>query len=283
MTRQVKPLKPSTVTAQSLAGKVALITGGSRGIGRAIAERFQREGARVATVSRSTTSVVSGEFLSLAGDVSSEDDVVDVMHEVDRAFGRLDVLVNNAAVELEARLEETSVSQWDYVMAVNVRSVFLCTKHALPLLRRADGGSIVNVSSVDGFWAEPGLAAYNASKGAVLALTRAIAIDHGPEGVRCNSICPSYVVTDMLQQFFDSQPDPRDARARAEAVHALRRLSTPGEVANLALWLASEESSFASGQSFVLDGGLTAGRSFELSGSGVEARTDEAKAPSSST
>lgn len=187
----MKPLRPSTGTAQSLAGKAALITGGSRGIGRAIVERFQREGARVATVSRSTTSAVSGEVFSLAGDVSSEDDVVNVMHEVERALGRLDVLVNNAAVELEARLEETSVTQWDHVMAVNVRGVFLCTKHALPLLRRAGGGSIINVSSVDGFWAEPGLAAYNASKGAVLALTRAIAIDHGPEGIRCNSICPA--------------------------------------------------------------------------------------------
>lgn len=273
----MKPLRPSTGTAQSLAGKAALITGGSRGIGRAIVERFQREGARVATVSRSTTSAVSGEVFSLAGDVSSEDDVVNVMHEVERALGRLDVLVNNAAVELEARLEETSVTQWDHVMVVNVRGVFLCTKHALPLLRRAGGGSIINVSSVDGFWAEPGLAAYNASKGAVLALTRAIAIDHGPEGIRCNSICPSYVVTDMLEQFFDSQPDPQDARARAASAHALRRLSTPGEVANLALWLASEESSFASGQTFVLDGGLTAGRSFDLSGSGVEVLGDDTK------
>ncbi|HEX3188655.1 MAG TPA: SDR family oxidoreductase [Streptosporangiaceae bacterium] len=268
-------MTPLAGTSQSLAGKVALITGGSRGIGLAIARRFQREGARVATVSRSaasaasTASGASAKVLSLAGDVSSEDDVVDVMHEVERALGRLDVLVNNAAVELEARIDETSVTQWDHVMAVNVRSVFLCTKHALPLLRRAGAGSIINISSVDGFWAEPGLAAYNASKGAVLALTRAIAIDHGPEGVRCNSICPSYVVTDMLQQFFDSQPDPRDARARAESVHALRRLSTPDEVANLALWLASDESSFASGQSFVLDGGLTAGRSFGLSGPGM--------------
>jgi len=281
--RQVKSLTPPTGTSRSLAAKVALITGGSRGIGRAIAERFQREGARVATVSRSTSPGVSGGVLSLAGDVSSEDDVIDVMHAVERVLGRLDVLVNNAAVELEARLEETSVTQWDHVMAVNVRGVFLCTKHALPLLRRAGGGSIINVSSTDGFWAEPGLAAYNASKGAVLALTRAIAIDHGPEGIRCNSICPSYVVTDMLQQFFDSQPDPRDARARAESVHALRRLSTPEEVANLALWLASEESSFASGQSFVLDGGLTAGRSFDLSGSSVKVPSDEAKPSPSGT
>jgi NAD(P)-dependent dehydrogenase (short-subunit alcohol dehydrogenase family) len=154
---QVRPLTPSTGTSQPLAGKVALITGGSRGIGRAIAKRFLREGARVATVSRSTASGVSGEVLSLAGDVSSEDDVVDAMHEVERALGRLDVLVNNAAVELEARIDETSVTQWDHVMAVNVRSVFLCTKHALPLLRRAGGGSIINISSIDGFWAEPGL------------------------------------------------------------------------------------------------------------------------------
>jgi len=275
--RKMMPLTPSTDRSLPLAGKVALITGGSRGIGRAIAERFQREGARIATVSRSTTPVVSGEVLRLAGDVSKEHDVVDMMHEVERAFGRLDVLVNNAAVELDARVEETSVTQWDHVMAVNVRSVFLCTKHALPLLRRAGGGSIINVSSIDGFWAEPRLAAYTASKGAVLALTKAIAIDHGPEGIRCNSICPSYVVTDMLQQFFDRQPDPRDARARAESAHPLRRLSTPDEVANLALWLASEESSFASGHSFVLDGGLTAGRSFDLSGTGVKDLRDRSK------
>jgi len=265
----VRALTPPAGTSQPLAGKVALVTGGSRGIGQAIARRFQREGARVATVSRSAAPGAAAGVLSLAGDVSSEDDVVGVMREAERAFGRLDVLVNNAAVELEARIDETSVTQWDHVMAVNVRSVFLCTKHALPLLRRAGGGSVINISSVDGFWAEPGLAAYNASKGAVLALTRAIAIDHGPEGVRCNSICPSYVVTGMLRQFFDSQPDPRDARARAESVHALRRLSTPDEVANLALWLASDESSFASGQSFVLDGGLTVGRSFNLSGPGM--------------
>src|SRR5262249_58994060 len=137
---------------------------------------------------------VSNGVLSLAGDVSSEDDVVDVMHEVGRALGRLDVLVNNAAVELEARLEETSVTQWDHVMAVNVRGVFLCTKHAMPLLRRAGGGSIINVSSTDGLWAEPGLAAYNASKGAGLALARALPICHRPEGNRFYSNSPSDAV-----------------------------------------------------------------------------------------
>jgi NAD(P)-dependent dehydrogenase (short-subunit alcohol dehydrogenase family) len=248
-----------------LAGKVALVTGGSRGIGRAIAERFLAEGARVATLSRSTASLSGEGFLALSGDVSEQSDVVAALRRVGVEFGRLDVLVNNAAVEHEATAEDTTVEQWDHVMAVNVRSAFLCFKYALPLLRSAAGGSVINVSSVNGFWAEPGLVAYNTSKGALLSFTRAIAIDHGPEGIRCNAICPSYVLTDMIEQFFDSQADPDGARDKASCMHALHRLSTPQDIANLALWLASDESSFASGQSYVLDGGLTAGRTFDIS------------------
>jgi meso-butanediol dehydrogenase/(S,S)-butanediol dehydrogenase/diacetyl reductase len=119
---------------------------------------------------------------------------------------------------------------------------------------------IINVASVDGLWAEPALAAYCAAKGGVIALTRAIAIDHGGEGIRCMCICPSYVETDMLEQFYDAQPDPAAARAGAAALHPLRRISTPAEVASLAVWLSSDEASFATGQAYVLDGGLTAGR-----------------------
>lgn len=256
---------PQQPASQRLDGKVALITGGSRGIGHAIVERFHREGARVATVSRSGAAIDTDDFLALNGDVCSESDVVEVFRQVQDSFGRLDVLVNNAAIELEASVDETSVEQWDHVMAVNVRSVFLCIKHALPAFRKAGGGAIVNISSVDGFWAEPGLAAYNTSKGAVLALTRAIAIDHGPEGIRCNAVCPSYVLTDMLRQFFDSQSSPLRAQAQAATVHALKRLSTPDDVASITLWLASDEASFATGQSYVLDGGLTSGRTFDLS------------------
>jgi NAD(P)-dependent dehydrogenase (short-subunit alcohol dehydrogenase family) len=247
-----------------LDGKAALVTGGSRGIGLAIAERLQEEGARVATLSRSTGSLAGGHFLTLSGDVSVESDVVAALQRVDEEFIRLDVLVNNAAVEFEATVEGTTVEQWDRVMAVNVRSAFLCFKYALPLLRRAGGGSVINVASVDGFWAEPGLAAYNTSKGALLAFNRAIAIDHGSEGIRSNAVCPSYVLTDMIEQFFDSQPDPQAARDKAAAMHPLQRVSTPRDVANLVLWLASDESSFASGQSYVLDGGLTAGRTFDM-------------------
>ncbi|QHG85517.1 SDR family oxidoreductase (plasmid) [Rhodococcus rhodochrous] len=250
--------------SQRLAGKVALVTGGSRGIGRATAERFAREGAKVVVVSRSGADLGS-DILSLTGDVSREADVSALFAEIERTFGQLDVVVNNAAIEFEGTVDDTTVEQWDHVMTVNVRSVFLTSKCALPLFRRAGGGSIVNIASVDGHWAEPGLAVYNTSKGAVLALTRALAIDHGKDNVRSNAICPSYVLTDMLEQFFDHEADPAKARAQAASIHPLNRMSYPDDIANLALFLASDEASFATGQSYVLDGGLTAGRTVDLS------------------
>jgi NAD(P)-dependent dehydrogenase (short-subunit alcohol dehydrogenase family) len=238
--------------------KVALVTGASRGIGAAIAERFAREGVRVIGVSRRPLeNDLDIEFAR--ADVSSPADVEQVVEDVVRRYGRLDVLVNNAAIEHEGTVVDTTPEEWDRVMAVNLRSVFLGAKYAIPHLSRTQG-VIINVASVDGVWAEPSLAAYCAAKGGVIALTRAIAIDHGGEGVRCMCICPSYVATDMLEQFYDAQPDPAAARAGAAALHPLGRISTPVEVAALAVWLSSDEASFATGQAYVLDGGLTAGR-----------------------
>jgi NAD(P)-dependent dehydrogenase (short-subunit alcohol dehydrogenase family) len=238
--------------------KVALVTGASRGIGAAIAERFAREGVRVVGVSRTPAeSDLDIEFAR--ADVSQAADVERLMADVVERHGRLDVVVNNAAIEYEGTVVETSPEEWDQVMAVNLRSVFLCAKYAIPHLSRTQG-AIINVASVDGLWAEPSLAAYCAAKGGVIALTRAIAIDHGRDGVRCMCICPSYVATDMLEQFYDAQPDPVAARAGAAALHPLGRISTPAEVAALAVWLSSEDASFATGQAYVLDGGLTAGR-----------------------
>lgn len=254
----------STNPAGRLSGKVAVVTGGSRGVGQAVVERFLLEGAEVVSVSRSGESS-SADAVSVRGDVSSEADVVALIETVRDRFGRLDVLVNNAAVEHEATVEHTTVEDWDRVMAINVRGPFLTAKHALPLMRAAGGGSIINLASVDGYWAEPHLAVYNTSKGAVQALTRALAIDHGRENVRANAICPSYVLTDMLDQFFDAQSDPQEARDQAASIHPLNRMSYPADIANLALWLASDESSFTSGQSYVIDGGLTAGRTIDLS------------------
>jgi meso-butanediol dehydrogenase/(S,S)-butanediol dehydrogenase/diacetyl reductase len=249
-----------------LAGKVGIVTGASRGIGLAIAERFAAEGARVVGVSRGPAPDMPPEVHHVRADVAVPGDAERIVASAVERFGRLDVLVNNAAIEVEGTIEETSPEDFDAVMAVNVRGVFLCSRSALGPLRER-GGAIINVASIDGHWAEPRLAAYSASKGAVMALTRAIALDHGPEGVRCTCICPSYVRTPMLEQFYDAQPDPEAARAEAARAHPLQRIAEPDDVASLAVWLASDEASFATGQSFVLDGGLTAGRTWQWGGS----------------
>jgi NAD(P)-dependent dehydrogenase (short-subunit alcohol dehydrogenase family) len=143
-------------------------------------------------------------------------------------------------------------------MAVNLRGVFLFCREVLPHMARRGGGSIVNIGSYDGFAADPGLAAYCASKGAVHALTRAIAVDHGQQGVRCNVICPGWIETDMLEAFIASRPDPEGARRAVASIHPVGHLGQPADIANMAVWLASDESSFATGQQFVIDGGVTA-------------------------
>jgi len=180
------------------------------------------------------------------------------MAQVETDHGRLDILVNAAGIEIERTIEETSLDDWNRIFAINVTGTFLVSKYALPLMRAAGGGSIVNFGSYDGFMADPGLAAYCATKGAVHALTRAMACDHGPENIRVNAICPGYIDTPMLQSFFGSAGDIESLKAEVRRVHPLRRYGTPEDAANLVNWLASDEARYASGQLWVLDGGLTA-------------------------
>ena len=242
-----------------LAGKIALVTGGHGGIGRAICDRFAREGAEVIAADQAEGDGGRPEQVDFARlDVTSEDEVRGLMAEIDAAHGRLDVLVNAAGIEIEKTIEETSLDEWNRIFAVNVTGTFLVSKHALPLMRAAGGGSVVNFGSYDGFLADPGLAAYCATKGAVHALTRAMACDHGPQNIRVNAICPGYIDTPMLQSFFGSAGDIESLKQEVRRVHPIRRYGTPEDAANLVNWLAGDEARYASGQLWVLDGGLTA-------------------------
>ena len=252
----------------SLQGKVALVTGARGGIGRAICARFVREGAAVFAADVEPGGSLGregGEGVFLRLDVTRPGDVEAALAAVAEERGRLDVLVNAAGIEIEKTIEETSLEEWNRIFAVNVTGMFLVSKHALPLLRAGGrseaGASVINFGSYDGFIADPQLAAYCATKGAVHALTRAMACDHGPEGIRVNAICPGYIDTPMLQSFFNSAGDGGDVdslREAVRAVHPLRRYGKPEDVAGLACWLAGDEARYASGQLWVLDGGLSA-------------------------
>ena len=244
-----------------LSGKVALVTGGRGGIGRAICGRFQREGAKVFAADLTEGGSLSGsgdDGAFVKFDVTSEDDAKAVMDRVASEAGKLDILVNAAGIEIEKTIEHTSLADWNRIFAINVTGTFLASKYALPLLRLSGSGSIINFGSYDGFIADPGLAAYCATKGAVHALTRAMACDHGPEGIRVNAICPGYIDTPMLKNFFRDAGDIETLEAAVRGVHPMRRYGTPDDVANLVNWLASDEARYASGQLWVLDGGLTA-------------------------
>jgi len=242
-----------------LAGRVAVVTGGCGGIGTAICARFAREGATVyaADIAEGAARMNDG-IVFHRHDVTDEASAAGLMAAVERAHGQLDILVNAAGIEIEKTIEETSLEDWNRIFAINVTGTFLTSKHALPLMRKAGGGSIINFGSYDGFIADPSLAAYCATKGAVHALTRAMACDHGPENIRVNAICPGYVDTPMLQSFFGSAGDIESLKQEVRDVHPLKRYGTPEDVANLVNWLAGDESRYASGQLWVLDGGLTA-------------------------
>ncbi len=242
--------------------RVALVTGGRGGAGRAVCRRFVDEGATVYAADLSDAGSLGGSADSpgvfLPFDVTSEESVVAGVERVDAEHGRLDIVVNAAGIEIEKSIETTTIDEWNRIFAVNVTGTFLTCKHALPLLRRSTCASIVNFGSYDGYIADPQLAAYCATKGAVHALTRAMACDHGPEGIRVNAICPGYIDTPMLEQFYPDGVDPASARTEAERVHPLRTIGTPTDMANLVHWLASDEARYATGQLWVLDGGLSA-------------------------
>jgi len=240
----------------TLDGRSVVVTGASSGIGEAVARRLVAEGALVTIGSRSEPVVAGATWVPTdVADPSAADALIDAAVD---ANGGLDVLVNNAGVQVVRTLADTTDEEFDHVMDVNVRGVFNCCRAAIRWMSDNGGGSIINVGSVAADAADHSMAVYNASKGAVHSLTRSIAIDHGRDGVRCNAICPGWIATAMAEVAFEQSDDPTAARAGAVDRHPVGRLGSPEDVANLAAWLASDEATFVSGSLFTIDGGLTA-------------------------
>ncbi len=247
--------------------RVCVVTGAGTGIGRAVAERLAAEGAYTlcadidtASADETAAAIVAagGRAEAVGCDVSSPDEVESLMARAE-SHGGPHAIVSNAAVQYEHTLEDTPPEDWDMVLGVNLKGVYLCARAAIPRMRALGGGSIVNMASVNGFWVEPALGAYCAAKGGVINLTRALALENGKDGIRCNCICPGYIDTGMAQRYFEIQDDPDAARVVAGRMHALGRIGRPEEVANVALFLASDESSFCTAVPFIVDGGLSAG------------------------
>jgi len=252
---------------ERLAGKIAFVTGGARGIGRAIVEKFAAEGALVTfgdvdeAAGRQTEAELSaaGERAEFCrGDISVEADVQRAIEAVLDRHSALDVLVNNAGVNAYFDPTEMTEAEWDRVFAVDLKGAWLCAKHALPAMKRAHGGSIVNIASIHASLTIAGMFPYAAAKSGLVGLTRSLALDYAPANIRVNAVLPGWTRTRLIEEWFRLQPDPAEAERKVLAVHPLGRLSTPMEVANLVVFVASDEASAITGAALAVDGGLGA-------------------------
>jgi meso-butanediol dehydrogenase/(S,S)-butanediol dehydrogenase/diacetyl reductase len=235
----------------------AVVTGGSRGIGRAVVDRLVADGARVLTCGRGErpTDLPSG-VAWVTADVSSPADAERILTAARDRFGPVSLLVNNAGTQVERTVAESTDADWERVVGTNCRGVFNLCRAAIPEMTE-HGGVIVNIGSTSAVVADPGMALYNASKAFVQALTRSIAVDHGP-AVRCNAVQPGWITTAMSDDAFAVARDPEAARRDALVRHPAGRLGDPADVANVVAWLASDEAGFVTGQCVTVDGGLTA-------------------------
>jgi NAD(P)-dependent dehydrogenase (short-subunit alcohol dehydrogenase family) len=244
-----------------LAGKVAVVTGVGSGLGQAIAREFAAEGARVFgcdvnDANGSQTMQTTGRYRH--ADVSNEADVAALVAEALTISGRLDIFVNNAAIQIEKELIETTEEDLNRIVAVNIKGVFFGCKHAVLAMRAGGGGTIVNIASILGLVGDGLLAAYCGSKGAVLGITRATAVQYAKDGIRCNAVCPGDIDTPLVQAYIETAENPAALRAEITGHYPVGRISSPVEIARTVVFLASDDASFMTGQPLVVDGGLLA-------------------------
>ncbi len=246
-----------------MADRIVVVTGGARGIGRAIVDRFAADGATV-VIGDLTDPGEVGAGLDVAGhrewvplDVTDETSVLEFAQSVEAGHGGVDVLVNNAGIMAERSITEESLAEWDLTMAVNLRGPFLMAKHLVPLMEGREGASIINMGSIEGLAANRHHAAYCASKGGVHALTRALAVDLGPIGIRCNAIAPGWIDTDLNRSYIERHPDREQVVADLARLHPVARIGDPADIAATACWLASADAGFVTGQVIQVEGGRT--------------------------
>jgi NAD(P)-dependent dehydrogenase (short-subunit alcohol dehydrogenase family) len=247
-----------------LEGKIAIVTGAAAGIGAATARLFAAEGARVVVAdwngegARAIASEIGEAAIAVTVDVRAEAQVMAMMARTREAFGGLDILVNNAGKGLIGDVASIAESDWDDIVSINLKSVYLCSKHAIPLLRERGGGAIVNTASNVAQVGIRARAAYVAAKGGVAALTRAMALDYAEDSIRVNAVAPGVIWSNYYEKMLETVPDPEAFVTALKARAPMNRMGSPEEIASMMLWLASEDSSFATGALFTVDGGMTA-------------------------
>lgn len=237
--------------------KTVVITGAAKGIGAACAKLFFDAGANVALldVADNLSQINDNRWLNIHCDVSSETAVKEAFEKVNQHFGSIDFLVNNAGIQRYGSVTETSVDEWDLVMNVNLKSLFLCSKYAIPSMLENKKGVVINIASVQAFVSQEKVAAYTTAKSAILGLTRSIAVDYAPH-IRCVAVCPGTIDTHMLRESIALSPDPNAVMQECIDMHLSKRIGTAEEVAELVIFLCDDKASFITGQAIRIDGGL---------------------------